>query len=460
MKIKLTLLLMLWTGSIPALVSQTILMPPDLANGDNFGRNVSIHEHRIVASTNNFNELNTVHAFQKTGAQWEYDGELMPGDLTLSDEYGRDLDVYGDYAVVGAPSASGQGKAYVFHRTGDQQWTMMQALQSADIAAGDDFGIAVDIYETTILVGASGKSSGKGAAYFFELDNGTWMEKAKVTVTVPNSSLFGHYLSLDGDYAAICAHQAETVFVFKRDGDAWNNQQTLDSPDGNNNSFGVTASIRKDRLLVGSLRDDQVANDAGAAYVYKRTGDSWSLEQKLTASDGSDGRNFGGRISLSEHYACIGTLYDINFNTGATYIFKRDGTTWNEVEKYTTGQNDYFGWATDIVGNVAVVGAYAATGGGAVYVYDLPEVVSAFEAGRPALELNVYPNPARDALWVDLPADWQESEFALFSADGRIVRTWKQGHGQPISLQELPTGAYFLKVQFGEAIGLARFRKF
>ncbi|MCB0621460.1 MAG: T9SS type A sorting domain-containing protein, partial [Saprospiraceae bacterium] len=127
---------------------------------------------------------------------------------------------------------------------------------------------------------------------------------------------------------------------------------------------------------------------------------------------------------------------------------------------YTTGQNDYFGWATDIVGNVAVVGAYAATGGGAVYVYDLPEVVSAFEAGRPALELNVYPNPARDALWVDLPADWQESEFALFSADGRIMRTWKQGHGQPISLQELPTGVYLLKVQFGEAIGLARFRKF
>ena len=85
---------------------------------------------------------------------------------------------------------------------------------------------------------------------------------------------------------------------------------------------------------------------------------------------------------------------------------------------------------------------------------------AAFEAGRPALELNVYPNPARDALWVDLPADWQESEFALFSADGRIVRTWKQGHGQPISLQELPTGVYLLKVQFGEAIGLARFRKF
>ena len=148
MKIKLTLLLMLWTGSIPALVSQTILIPPDLANGDNFGRNVSIHEHRIVASTNNFNELNTVHAFQKTGAQWEYDGELMPGDLTLSDEYGRDLDVYGDYAVVGAPSAGGQGKAYVFHRTGDQQWTMMQALQSADIAAGDMRSLAkVDLLD-------------------------------------------------------------------------------------------------------------------------------------------------------------------------------------------------------------------------------------------------------------------------------------------------------------------------
>ena len=289
-----------------------------------------------------------------------------------------------------------------------------------------------------------------------------WVETAKLVANTTTSSLFGHFSSLYGDYAAISAHQNEKVFIFKREGDDWSETKVLDSPDGQTNSFGVTNSIYQNRVLVGSLRDDEAANNAGAAYVYVRDGEDWVLEQKLIPSDGMDGRNFGGRISLGNRYAVIGTLYDADFYTGACYIFRRDGNTWTEIEKYTTAGDDYFGWSTAADENLAVVGAYAADintlNGGAVYIYDLPDLSNTADFENQAFDLNVFPNPAGDFVNLEWPTVIEVLNFQLVDVNGRTIRVWEQALNQ-IDISNLPSGQYWIRVLAKEGIVWQNFSK-
>ncbi len=52
--------------------------------------------------------------------------------------------------------------------------------------------------------------------------------------------------------------------------------------------FGYSVAISGETVVVGAHRDDIDANiDQGSAYVFVRSGTTWSQQQKLTASDGT-----------------------------------------------------------------------------------------------------------------------------------------------------------------------------
>ncbi len=53
-----------------------------------------------------------------------------------------------------------------------------------------------------------------------------------------------------------------------------------------------------------------------------------------TASDGGDGDSFGFSVAISGDYALVGALYDdvgANNDQGSAYLFKRTGTSWSLV---------------------------------------------------------------------------------------------------------------------------------
>jgi hypothetical protein len=73
--------------------------------------------------------------------------------------FGDKVAMSGNKAVVGAWRAdinaqSNQGGAYVFTRS-ETTWGSQLKLAASDGAAGDQFGIAVHISDSTIAVGAS-----------------------------------------------------------------------------------------------------------------------------------------------------------------------------------------------------------------------------------------------------------------------------------------------------------------
>ena len=125
--------------------------------------------------------------------------------------------------------------------------------------------------------------------------------------------------------------------------------------------FGKSVSISGDTGLVGAWGDN---SNTGAAYVFLRSGTSWSQQAKLTATDATSTDQFGWSVAIDADTAVIGAPFD-NSNTGAVYVFTRSGTTWSQQTKLTADDafsRDFFGWSVAISGNTIIVGAYGKAG--------------------------------------------------------------------------------------------------
>ena len=206
---------------------------------------------------------------------------------------------------------------------------------------------------------------------------GDWLEQSKlIPIEGHKMEFFGCSVSIDGDYAIIGADEAGAVmtgcaYVFKRDGTSWTEQAKLVAPDGYVwDSFGHSVSISGDYVIVGALGHN---NKTGAAYIFKRSGTTWSQAEKLTASDGEPEDCFGGSVSISGDYALIGAPNDDNVK-GSAYVFKRDGTSWTEEAKLVASFRlplDWFGGSVSIDDDFALIGAweYLRYGTGSAYVF-------------------------------------------------------------------------------------------
>ena len=88
--------------------------------------------------------------------------------------------------------------------------------------------------------------------------------------------------------------------------------------------FGGSVSLSGDTLVVGAYYDDDNGSAGGSAYVYTRTGSTWSLDQKLTAFDGAAFDEFGCAVSLSGDTLVVGANGDDDNGpmAGSAYIYK------------------------------------------------------------------------------------------------------------------------------------------
>ncbi|MDX1532073.1 MAG: T9SS type A sorting domain-containing protein, partial [Rhodothermales bacterium] len=199
-------------------------------------------------------------------------------------------------------------------------------------------------------------------------------------------------LSGDGQYAVVGAPGDDDTFflsgsayVFERSGTTWTQQAKLNASDaGDADRFGRSVALNADGTvaLVGASLAGETGAMTGAAYVFVRTGATWSEEAKLTASDGADGDGFGGAVALSAdgETALIGAVGAGTPDfAGAAYVFSRDGGTWTEEARLTAADpaaDDALGRSVALSadGQYAVAGAYqdddAGASSGAVYVFE------------------------------------------------------------------------------------------
>lgn len=140
-------------------------------------------------------------------------------------------------------------------------------------------------------------------------------------------------------------------------------------------NFGTSLAVDGDTLVVGAHRD---GSNTGSAYVYIRDGAGWDEQAKLTASDVKPYDYFGFAVDIDGDTAVIGAyLHDgIRLNGGAAYVFVREGSVWTQQAKLRASDaypGQFFGAAVAIDGETIVVGAQGdaafGTSSGAAYVF-------------------------------------------------------------------------------------------
>ena len=143
--------------------------------------------------------------------------------------------------------------------------------------------------------------------------------------------------------------------------------------------FGSSVSLSVDTALVGSYQDDDAGTLSGSAYIFTRSGSTWTEQAKLTASDAAADDWFGNSVSLSDDTALVGAQLDddAGSSSGSAYIFTRSGSTWTEQAKLTASDavaSDYFGYSVSLSGDTVLIGAYrnddSGSGSGSAYIFE------------------------------------------------------------------------------------------
>ncbi len=350
--------------------------------GDQFGASVAVSGDTVVvgainedSSTTGVNSIpddgardsGAVFVFVRSGGMWSQQAYLKASQVNESDSFGKSVGVDGDTVVVGAhfedssrpginntpdESASGAGAVYVFVRN-DAVWSQQAYLKAAEVTMGDTFGWSVAVSGDTVVVGA-----------FFE-DGST----AGVNGT-PNE----------------LAGQAGAAYVFVRSGGVWSQQAYLKASQVTaGDLFGSSVAVSGDIAVVGAYREDSNTSginstpnewgfDSGAAYVFVRSGTTWSQQAYLKAGQVTSGDEFGRSVAVSGETVVVGAPLEdsstVGINNtpnesasqaGAAYVFVRNGGVWSQQAYLKASQvtaGDLFGWSVAVSGNMVVVGAY------------------------------------------------------------------------------------------------------
>ncbi|MFK7844495.1 MAG: FG-GAP repeat protein [Rhodothermales bacterium] len=211
--------------------------------------------------------------------------------------------------------------------------------------------------------------------------------KKLVPDAIMASDQFGRAVSISGNTLIIganfhddIAEDAGAAFVYEKEGADWNLSDTIVLTEGSDSDgFGFSVAVDGDFAIIGALGDDEKGINAGAAYIFFRDGAAWSLQSKLTANDGTANDAFGFSVAISGDLALVGArgADEQGNSSGAAYLFVRSNTGWVQLNKLMpingTG-GDFFGTSVALNQNYAVIGALLANGfddnSGAAYVFE------------------------------------------------------------------------------------------
>jgi hypothetical protein len=310
---------------------QQKLVPDDGANGDNFGGAVAIsgdtilvsgggavyvfervgtqwtQEDKLQAGAGSFgisvaisgdtalvgapiqdddggNTTGAAYVFKRLGGVWIQD-RLLASDGAEGDRFGNVVALSGNTALIAAAGCCNpgfgfgdSGAVYAFERT-NGLWNEQDKLIGDDSAADDAFGFSMDVEGDMAIIGAPQDRTGGlffGSAYVFERDGTDWTQTDKLIPSdVVNGNGIGVSVSMWRNFATIGnANDAElgaaagSVYLYQRIGKHWKQQDEFFAADGmSGDNLGFSASISDGAIVVGAAENDELADNAGSAYV-------------------------------------------------------------------------------------------------------------------------------------------------------------------------------------------------
>ena len=444
------------------------LKASDAGVGDNFGTSVALDGNTVVvgASLDTHGLLGragSVYVFTKPASGWaDWDptqdtetAKIVPAGFAAGDEFGHSVavdDSTGTIVAGARQDDSNEGSAYVFTEptggwsgwdtlTDPAKANLTATLIASNAAVNDYFGHSVAVDGDTVLIGASGRDSGKGAVYVFtkpETDGG-WTgnldidtgDATKLTASDgANDDFLGASVAIDDGTAVIGAigddaneddgddtnnlTNAGSAYVFIEGPSAWSQAAKLTASDRevderDDSQFGISVAVSGDIVVIGADGVDQSATETnfGAAYVFTKPTTGWADNTetaKLTASDGNTNHDFGSSVAIDGDTVVVGAE-----NNDTAYVFDIDD------------------WA-DIAGSNAATTSHIVTG----LTNDIDHIfrVRALDSAEAS-------DPSDSVAGTPKAASYAPVKLLNFSAaqtgDGQVEMTW-DAHRYPLTV--------------------------
>ena len=380
-------LLIVMSALVARPLEEVKLLADDGAANDFFGYSVALSGNTaLVGAFRDDDEVKGVdtgsaYVFTRSGTTWSQQAKLTAADGEMNDTFGGNLALSGETAAVGVirddddVKGVDAGSVYIFSRSGTT-WSQQAKLTAADGAEGDVFGWSLALFGNTLVVGAprdDDRGNDSGSVYVFTRSGSTWTQQAKLTAADgAEGDVFGISVAFSGDTIVVGADldddnglDSGAAYVFTRSGNTWSQQAKLTAADGAPvDIFGVRVALFGDTAMIAARRDDHdvMGVDSGSVYVFTRSGTKWSQQAKLTAADGAANDRFGRSVALSGNTAVIGATFqdDKGENSGSIYLFIRSGSTWIQKAKFTAtdgAKGDVLGWSVALSDGTALIGA-------------------------------------------------------------------------------------------------------
>lgn len=341
---------------------------------DDFGWSIAMSGNTVVVGAPfAHGNAGAAYVFVKPASGWANmteTAELTPSDSEPGIDFGISVGISGNNIVVGS---NAHNAAYVFTQPASG-WTNMTetaVLSTPNNGVGSDFGGHVAIDGTTIAVSAYEASFSRGRVDVFTEPSGGWANAnptghLNATDTTTNS-FFGAGLSVSGSTIVVGAFGnnsdkgAAYVFVEPASGWSGSHNQTakLTASDGvAQDFFGDDLAIKGNTIAVGAPGKN---SNTGAAYVFVEPASGWknvTQTAKLTASNGVSEDFVGSGIGVTPSEIAVGA--QSNGGPGAVYTYVKPSSGWKnatETSEGTAAGSVELGSSATLVGTTVVAGA-------------------------------------------------------------------------------------------------------
>jgi hypothetical protein len=299
--------------------------------------------------------------FVRSGSKWVEQGKKLPGrEAGTSFGFSVALSADGNTALIGDPDAGFDdiGAVSIFTRSGST-WTQQGPTLTRRGASGQggQFGtsVALSADGNTAVIGApdSGNNDGPGAVWVFTRSGSTWAQEGKLSGRGGSGTGFGTGVALSGDGSTTLVAGPDRVigtvaWVFARSGSTWTQQgKALNIGDGT--SDGVALSGDGNTALIGTA-------GSSAARVFTRSGSTWAQQETLTGHGEVADLTVSVALSKDGDTALVGDEGSGNAGyAGAAWVFARSGSTWTQEGGSLTGKggtrNPSFGYSVALAGD-------------------------------------------------------------------------------------------------------------
>ncbi len=448
--------------------------------------------------------------------KWVYRSKIIAPNRTVGAVFGWAVDI--DDSVMAITASDGYlmnnegpfGVTYIYLKESNGDWKYDTSFTGSNIGRFDRFGEAIVLKGNKLLVSSADQEiqengisfRNAGAAYYFEKDQqGKWKEVQKIVASEPDSlSRFSGAMDMSDSFCVIGSYNEKLISgtdtvpgsgaarLFRRSGDFWEETDVLRMESKNSfQYFGDDVAIRNNVVFIGARNIGTSFPQTGMGKVFRyelnTSSASWELKQEVLPKGDYPMAHFGGAIACDGQHLIIGASFSRYDSTGqnlipysgACYIFRpacdldttvdrngvvlqvkeQEGATYqwlncdSNYKEIHTAQLRAFGLNSKY-SNVAV----KISRGFCVDTSNCHRIVSSWSDINDQQKFEVYPNPAKDLLFVRLNRSYGTIYASIMDICGREISSGMYSNVSDFIMHtnNLQKGHYLLSIVVDEQV--------